>query len=58
MSDRGRDSQKLGRVRQLSWPTIEKAFAGEVSRFFLTHRLYQPHQDVERSIGEVERPAP
>jgi len=37
---------------------IEKAFAGEVNRFFLTVRLHQPHQDVQRSIGEVETRAP
>jgi hypothetical protein len=30
------------------------AFAGKVYRFFLTLRLDQPHQDAQRSAGEVE----
>jgi hypothetical protein len=33
---------------------METAFAGKVYRFFLTLRLDQPRQDVERSAGEVE----
>jgi len=32
---------------------IEKAVVGKVDRFFLSLRLHQPHQDVERLTGEV-----
>ena len=37
---------------------IEKRFAGKLNGFFLTLRLHLPHQDVERSTGEVELRGP
>ena len=38
--------------------TLEKAFVGKMNRFFLNLRLHQGHQDLERSIDEVELQAP